>query len=258
MWIVSALAVLLILPGACTQKDPWTLVWSEDFDDQGSPDPATWDYELGYIRNRELQYYTDDPQNVRVENSRCILTARLVEGDSITSASIHTREKRDFLYGRVEVRARIPSALGSWPAIWLHGSSRGEVGWPACGEIDIMEHVGFDPDLVHATIHTEAYNHVLGTQKGNTIRVEDPWADFHVYALEWYEDHLDFFCDDSLYFTYDNDGAGDPSTWPFDRPHYLKINLAYGGSWGGQEGVDPALLPLHFDIDYVRYYRLKK
>lgn len=161
----------------------------------------------------------------------------------------------DFLYGRIEVYAKIPSALGSWPAIWLLGTSRQDVKWPACGEIDIMEHVGFDPLKIHANIHTKAYNHVLGTNKGNTIEVVSPWTGFHIYALEWYEGRMDFFYDDSLYFSYQNDGAGNNDTWPFDKPHYLVLNLACGGTWGGQEGVDTSLLPLTFEIDYVRYYK---
>jgi len=135
------------------------------------------------------------------------------------------------------------------------GTSRSDVGWPECGEIDIMEHVGYDPGQVHANIHTGAYNHVEGTNKGNSIDVADPSKEFHIYAMEWYEDHMDFFYDDSLYFSFQNDMAGDPGTWPFDQPHYLLINLAYGGGWGGREGVDTTLLPQKFVIDYVRHYR---
>lgn len=205
-----------------------------------------------------MQYYTGDPGNVRVEDGICILTVRLEKEDSITSASMNTFGKVDFLHGRVEVRARIPSALGTWPAIWMMGTNIGEVGWPACGEIDIMEHVGYDPDLIHANIHTEAYNHVLGTNKGNRIRVDAPWDDFHIYALEWDEERMDFFYDDSLYFSYLNDGTGNDAAWPFGKPHYLLMNLAYGGSWGGTRGVDTTLLPQEFRIDYVRYFKRRK
>jgi len=115
--------------------------------------------------------------------------------------------------------------------------------------------VGYDPDRIHANIHTEAYNHTIGTNKGNKIEVKDPWAGFHIYAVEWFEDHMDFFMDDSLYFSFENDMAGDHDTWPFDKPHYLLINFAYGGSWGGNEGVDTSKLPLQYEIDYVRYYK---
>ena len=247
--------IILLLAG-CSTKDNWELVWSDEFDYSGSPAADSWGFETGYERNNELQYYTSELKNVRVEDGLCVINALFEEGeDSITSASINTLGKQDFLYGRIEVRARIPSALGTWPAIWMLGVNRSELGWPACGEIDIMEHVGYDPDRIHANIHTKAYNHSIGTNKGNQIEIKDPWADFHIYAVEWFEDHMDFFMDDSLYFSFENDQAGDNDTWPFDKPHYLLINLAYGGSWGGNQGVDTSKLPLQYEIDYVRYYK---
>ena len=254
----SALLLLtFVLFQGCAEKKGWDLVWSEEFDYKGSPAAETWGYETGYIRNHELQYYTDMLKNVRVEDGLCIITARLEGEDSITSASINTLSKYDFLYGRIEVRAKIPSALGTWPAIWMLGTNRSELGWPACGEIDIMEHVGYDPDQIHANIHTRAYNHSIGTNKGNHIEVADPWSDFHIYAVEWFEDHMDFFMDDSLYFSFENDLAKNNDTWPFDKPHYLLLNLAYGGTWGGNEGVESSLLPVEYKIDYVRHYRAK-
>lgn len=250
LWYMLAAFLL----SACSEKSKWELSWSDEFEYTGAPDKAAWDYEIGYIRNNELQYYTRELQNVRVEDGSCVIVARLEDGDSITSASINTRHKKEFLYGRMEVRAKIPSALGTWPAIWMLGVNRSETGWPACGEIDIMEHVGYNPDVVHANIHTKAYNHSIGTGKGNRIEVTDPWADFHIYAVEWAEDRMDFFFDDSVYFSYTNDMTGNNDTWPFDKPHYLLLNLAYGGGWGGQKGVDTSLLPVKFEIDYVRYY----
>lgn len=249
------LVLIILLMAGCSTKDNWELVWSDEFDYSGTPAADSWGFETGYERNNELQYYTRELKNVRVEDGLCIINALLEEGeDSITSASINTLGKQDFLYGRIEVRARIPSALGTWPAIWMLGVNRSELGWPACGEIDIMEHVGYDPDRIHANIHTKAYNHSIGTNKGNQIEIKDPWADFHIYAVEWFEDHMDFFMDDSLYFSFENDQTGDNDTWPFDKPHYLLINLAYGGSWGGNQGVDTSKLPLQYEIDYVRYY----
>jgi beta-glucanase (GH16 family) len=253
---ITPLALCLLLLSGCGQQGKWELVWSDEFDYTGSPDPEHWGYETGHIRNNELQYYSSEENNVRVKDGHCLIRLLLEEGeDSITSASINTLGKQDFLYGRIEVRAKIPSALGTWPAIWMLGTNRSEVGWPACGEIDIMEHVGYDPNLIHANIHTKAYNHSIGTNKGNQIEIQDPWADFHLYALEWDQDRLDFFLDDSLYFTFENDQAGNSDTWPFDKPHYLLINLAYGGSWGGNQGVDVGALPLEYLIDYVRYYK---
>ena len=256
--LTRSLKILLFIVGGCHQTTQWELAWSEEFDYTGKPDESIWDYETGYVRNHEMQYYTNDIKNVEVKDGCCVITARLEEGDSVTSGSINTLGKKDFLYGRIEVNAKIPSALGSWPAIWMMGTNRQEVRWPACGEIDIMEHVGFDPDKIHANVHTKAYNHVLHTNKGNTIEVDSPWNDYHIYALEWHKDRMDFFYDDSLYFSFPNDGAGNNDTWPYDKPHYLLLNLAYGGSWGGAQGVDTSLLPLEFKIDYVRYYQERK
>ena len=253
--LILFIAGLIMLSCNRQKQEPaWELAWAEEFDYNGKPDAGYWGYEKGHIRNNELQYYTDQLENVTVGDGVCTITAKLEDTDSITSASINTLGKYDIQYGRIEVRAKIPSSLGTWPAIWMMGINRSEVGWPACGEIDIMEHVGYDPDQVHANIHTKAYNHVQGTNKGNSIDVPDPSDGFHLYALEWYTDHMDFFFDDSLYFTFQNDMAGDPDTWPFDQPHYLLINLAYGGGWGGREGVDTTQLPQRYVIDYVRHY----
>jgi beta-glucanase (GH16 family) len=249
--------ITLLSVSGCAPKSEWELVWAEEFEYSGSPSGESWGYELGHIRNNELQYYSNSPKNVSVGEGNCTIIARLASEDSITSASINTLGRVDFLYGRIEVRARIPSALGTWPAIWMLGTNRMDMGWPQCGEIDIMENVGYDPDQIHANIHTGSYNHSIGTNKGNQIYVKDPQNDFHLYSVEWFEDHMDFFFDDSLYFSFQNDLTGNNDTWPFDKPHYLLLNLAYGGSWGGNEGVAPDLLPLRFDIDYVRYYKRK-
>lgn len=253
---IFVLPLFILLLSSCNANPEMELVWSEEFDYEGAPSEEFWVYEEGYIRNKELQYYSKAPENIRVKDGVCTITARLENTDSITSASITTEGKIDFLYGRMELRAQIPSSLGSWPAIWMLGTNIREIGWPSCGEIDIMEHVGYNPDLVHATVHTKAYNHRLGTGKGSVIKVSDPWSDFHVYAVEWYEDHMDFFFDDSLYHSYENDLQGNSDTWPFDKTHYLLVNLAFGGGWGGQEGVDSSSLPLEFKIDYIRYYKL--
>ena len=252
---IATLIFISVLFQGCAEKTGWELTWSEEFDYTGSPAETSWAYENGFIRNQEMQYYTQELKNVSVEEGICTITALLEGEDSITSASMNTLGKHEFLYGRIEVRAKIPSALGTWPAIWMLGCNIKELGWPACGEIDIMEHVGYDPERIHANIHTRAYNHTIGTNKGNQIEVKDPWSDFHIYAVEWFEEHMDFFMDDSLYFSFENDGAGNHDTWPFDKPHYLLINLAYGGSWGGEKGVDTSLLPVKYEIDYVRYYQ---
>lgn len=237
----------------------WALVWADEFSKGPSPDPDSWAYEKGYVRNGEAQYYTSDRrENARVENGKLVIEARKdnFEGHSITSASLNTSGKRSFLYGRIEVRAKIPTGRGTWPAIWMLGEDRTKLGWPKCGEIDIMENVGFDPKTVHANIHTGAYNHMIGTGKGNRIDGGEPWRDFHVYAVDWYPDRMEFFYDDTRYFVFRKE-KDDYMVWPYDRPHYLLLNLAIGGSWGGAKGVDESILPLRYEIDYVRYYKSK-
>jgi beta-glucanase (GH16 family) len=243
-------------PSTAPGTGPWTLVFADEFDTPGALDPAKWGYEIGYIRNRELQYYTSRSENARAEAGALVIEARRepYQGYGYTSASINTRRRFEFLYGRVEVRAKLPTGNGTWPAIWMLGVDIDRVGWPACGEIDIMENVGFEPNRIYGTIHTADYNHVAGTSKGASLDVSAPWQEFHVYAIEWYTDRVEFFIDGQRYFTFRNEGTGS-RTWPFDQPHYLLINLAIGGTWGGQKGVDDARFPHYYYVDYVRIYK---
>ncbi len=265
------LSLLLGLLGACTQAQPtpfsittasgkWDLVWADEFDGEGLPDPKKWRYEVGYIRNNELQYYTEErKENARLEDGHLIIEAH--KDDAVpeaiyryTSASLHTHETATWTYGRIEVRAKVPQGTGTWPAIWTLGTNIDEVGWPDCGEIDIMEHVGFQPGVVHGNVHTQAYNHVLGTNKGSSLYISKVYADFHIYAVEWFEDHIDFFVDDTHYFHFENENTG-WKTWPFDKPQYLILNLAIGGTWGGQSGLDEDMFPVRYVIDYVRVFK---
>lgn len=243
-------------PSPAAAQTGWTLVFSDEFNAPGSPDPAKWGYETGYIRNQEAQYYTSRAENARVESGALVIEARKEPYQSFgyTSASLNTLGRFEFLYGRVEVRAKIPTGNGTWPAIWMLGVNRRDVGWPACGEIDIMENVGFDPHRISAAIHTTAYNHTKGTQKSAKIDVASPWEDFHVYAMEWYPDRIEIFVDGQKYFTFRHEGTGS-AAWPFDTPQYLLINLAIGGSWGGQRGIDDARFPHRYLVDYVRIYQ---
>ncbi|CAM2874624.1 glycoside hydrolase family 16 protein [Rariglobus hedericola] len=235
----------------------WTLAWSDEFDRPGAPDATHWQREEGYRRNKEAQYYTRDrAENARIEDGHLIIEARRDNwnGKPITSASLTTKGKKAFLYGRIEVRAKIPTGLGTWPAVWTLGDNIDQAGWPACGEIDILENVGFSPRAIHANVHCKAYNHMTKTGKGRSIEVDAPWSDFHVYAVEWYEDRLEFFFDDTRYFIFRKE-SDDPAKWPFAKSQYLILNLAIGGTWGGARGVDESLLPHRFEIDYVRYYQ---
>lgn len=233
----------------------WGLVWTDEFDKDGLPDTDKWWYEVGFVRNNERQYYTRSrEENARVENGMLVIESRKEDykNAEYTSASLTTQGQAAWTYGRIEIKAKLPRGRGVWPAIWMLGVNR-DKGWPACGEIDIMEYVGFKPNTIHANVHTEKYNHMRGNNKGDTITVEAPWKDFHVYAIEWYPERIDFFVDDKKYFTYENEGSGE-AAWPFDDPCYLILNTAIGGSWGGQEGIDDSIFPQRYYIDYVRVY----
>jgi beta-glucanase (GH16 family) len=270
--MAGAAAGLLAVSGLTAD---WKLVWSDEFERDGLPDPAKWSYEEGFVRNRELQYYTvGRPRNARVENGQLILEAHQErfsnpryraeaperrwqerrEHADYTSASLTTRGRAEWTYGRIEVRAKLPSGRGTWPAIWMLGTNIGEVGWPACGEIDIMEYVGHDPGVVHAYVHTRGYNHTRGNGRGTRIALPSAEKEFHVHAVEWTPKKLEFFVDDRKFYTLENDGTGVDS-WPFDAPHYLILNLAIGGAWGGQEGIDDSIFPQRYFIDYVRVYQ---
>jgi beta-glucanase (GH16 family) len=249
----------------------WKRVWSDEFDYTGPPDPKKWDYEEGFIRNEELQLYTRRRENVRVENGMLILEARREktrnpaykagsdrwqekrEFAEYTAASINTLGRAGWQYGRFVVRAKLPKTLGSWPAVWMMGEDIRSIGWPRCGEIDIMEHVAHNPAVIHATIHQPGIGkpHM---SKGGTIRIPDYGDAFHVYATEWYPDRLDFFVDDRKYFTFPNEG---PEKWTFSKKFYLLLNFAVGGAWGGQKGVDEKGWPQQYLIDYVRVYEKK-
>jgi beta-glucanase (GH16 family) len=261
--ITKALPVMILaaaLVVSCSTKESpqrLRLVWAEEFAADGLVDPSVWGYEVGMIRNQEAQYYTAGrPENARVEGGSLVIESRKEEyaGAHYTSASVNTLGKKELLYGRIEVRAKIPTGFGSWPAIWMMGTDVNTVGWPECGEIDIMENVGYEPDTIYATVHTPgSVNDPGKVVKGGHIGVADPFADFHVYAVEWRADRLDFFVDGEKYFTYRKD-ARYPSYWRFDKPFYVLLNTAVGGNWGGAKGIDDGIFPLKYYIDYVRYY----
>ena len=262
---------MLLSAISVSAADKWKLVWSDEFDYKDHPDPKRWTNEVGFIRNREAQYYTAKRlENARVENGKLIIEARKEkfrnpayrEGSrdwrraqfaEYTSAALTTQGLKDFRYGRIEVRAKLPQGRGVWPAVWMLGIDR-NAGWPRCGEIDIMEYVGFEPDVIHANIHTGKYNHARGTGKGSRITVEKPYEDFHNYATEWFPDRIDFFVDNKKYFTYAKEPNAGKDVWPFDEPQYLLLNLAIGGAWGGQKGIDDSIFPQRYEIEYVRAF----
>ncbi|MCB0798970.1 MAG: glycoside hydrolase family 16 protein [Bacteroidales bacterium] len=239
------------------------LVWNDEFDYNGLPNPVKWSYDTegnttGW-GNNELQYYTASRlKNAEVKDGYLHITAHLeeYEGFSYTSARLVTRQKGDWLYGRVEVKARIPDGRGLWPAIWMLPTDWSYGGWPSSGEIDIMENVGYDPYKIHGTVHTESYNHILGTHKGASVNVQTCYTDFHLYALEWDTKEIRIYVDDNHYFTFQNEGT-DYKAWPFDRRFHLLLNVAVGGNWGGQQGVDDSVFPRTMVVDYIRVYQKK-
>jgi beta-glucanase (GH16 family) len=258
------IAALLVLPfiGCSTASQQsatpeMTPAWSDEFDYTGLPDSTHWSYDTGGNGwgNNEWQFYTSKrSENARVENGTLIIEARRepFEGREYTSARLVTRGKGDWKYGRIDVRARLPKGRGTWPAIWMLASTE-PLAWPDDGEIDIMEHVGFDQGLIHATVHTKKYNHVIGTQRGDTMRVNDCSEKFHVYSVQWDSATVRMFVDSTVYFTYPNEHSG-YDAWPFDNPMHLLLNIAVGGNWGGAKGVDTTIWPQRMEVDYVRVY----
>lgn len=235
----------------------WALVFADEFDTPGTPDPAKWTYDIGYVANEEAQYYTSRPQNARVEDGHLVIEARKEPwmGYGYTSARLKTEGLADFLYGRVEIRAELPTGRGTWPALWMLGTNIQQAGWPRCGEIDIMENVGFDPLTIHGAVHTAAYNHMKGNHRNGTIQASPPpWEAFHVYSMEWSPEHIDISLDGERYFRFENEGTG-TDAWPFDQPEFLVLNVAIGGSWGGQQGIDDSLFPHRMLVDWVRVYQ---
>jgi beta-glucanase (GH16 family) len=249
------------VPVAVTYSFETTPTWQDEFDNTGEPDAKKWGYDLGGggWGNNEKQIYTKDLKNARVENGKLIIQA-LFEGGRYSSARLVTKKKEDFTYGKIVVKAKIPQGTGTWPAIWMLASDQnyGKNFWPDNGEIDIMEHVGFDPNVIHANIHTLAYNHSIGTNKGNNTKLATAISDFHEYICEWTPNEVKMSIDDQMLFSFKKETGADFDKWPFDKPFHLLLNVAVGGNWGGQKGIDDTVFPQKMEVDYVRVYALKK
>lgn len=253
------LLFLILAPSfAFSQNECYQLVWSDEFEYDGKPDPTKWGYDVGGNGwgNGEAQYYTNRLDNSFVENGVLTIVAKkeTYGGKSYTSARLITKNKGDWKYGRVEVMAKIPPGRGSWSAIWMLPTDWEYGGWPESGEIDIMEHVGYDPNKIHGTVHTEAFNHSINTQKGASRVISTSQSAFHLYAIEWFEDRIDFFIDDVKFFTFNNENKSS-AEWPFDKRFHLLLNIAVGGSWGGAQGIDDTIFPTSMEVDYVRVYQ---
>ena len=239
----------------------YNLVWNDEFNDS-QLNLLKWEHEVNANGggNNELQYYTARSENSYIENGKLKIVALYenysgFEGTrSFTSARIRSKYKGDWKYGRIEVSAKIPLGIGTWPAIWMLPTDWEYGGWPASGEIDIMEHVGYDPNVVHGSVHTEAYNHSIGTQKTSKLTIPTATSTFHTYAIEWFEDHIDYYIDSTKYFSFNNENSG-WQKWPFDKRFHLILNIAVGGNWGGVKGIRTEAFPATMEIDYVRVYQ---
>lgn len=244
----------IIIPEGCKR-----LVFSDEFDIDGQPDSTKWQCEKGYVRNGEMQYYTDGA-NAWCENSILNIEARadscVIDGIvcPVTSASLTTKDHGAWKYCYVEVKAKLPSFRGSWPAIWMMPQAKLYGDWPRSGEIDIMEHVGYEPENIHFAAHSERYNHMRGIQKNRVCPAPDCTDGFHIYGLRHTPDRLTWYYDGEEKFSLDKEKDADWTSWPFDDDFYLILNLAVGGGWGGLQGVDMDGMPARYQIDYVRIF----
>ncbi|MDP2889050.1 MAG: glycoside hydrolase family 16 protein [Bacteroidota bacterium] len=252
-----------VKPGTGTGTGDYELVWSDEFNYSGLPDNKKWSYDTGGNAsgwgNNEAQHYTADRlKNAEVKNGFLHITAvkEDFEEKKYTSARLITKGKGDWLYGKIEVRAKLPDGRGMWPAIWMLPTDWIYGGWPASGEIDIMENVGYDPYVIVGSAHTESYNHVKGTHKSGTINIADCYTEFHNYIVEWEAKEYRVYVDDKLYFTFKNENTG-YKAWPFDKRFHLLLNVAVGGNWGGAQGIDDSIFPRTMTVDYVRVYQRK-
>jgi beta-glucanase (GH16 family) len=269
----SYLFFLIITITACSEKNnssnnnsiqpsipiSWTFgttpVWSDEFNTNGAPDSSKWTFEVGGSGwgNNELEYYTNG-NNAIVDSGvlKIIAKKESVGSRNYTSSRMITKNKGDWTYSRFEIRAKIPKGVGTWPAIWLLPTDNVYGGWPNSGEIDIMEHVGFDQDKIHFTVHNKAYNG--GNGKGAAVVIAGATNNFHIYSCEWTPAGIRGFIDGQPYFEYTNTNSG-TDTWPYDQKFFMILNIAVGGNWGGQQGVDDTSFPATMEIDYIKVYK---
>ncbi|OYU79433.1 MAG: laminarinase [Flavobacterium sp. BFFFF1] len=249
----KVLILLLAFNLGLAQQTKRKLVWEENFNGN-TLNEENWNFELGDgcpncgWGNNERQLYTKE--NHKLIEGKLVITAKK-EGEKYSSTRITTAGKQEFKYGRIEARAKIPVGQGIWPAFWMLGKNIKTVGWPKCGEIDILEYVGREPDMVYTTLHTEATHGEHASSK--KTKIDDVEDGFHVYATEWDADKITFFVDDQLVYTYQPENKNE-GNWPFMQPFYIIINCAIGGNFGGP-AVDDSIFPQQFIIDYVKVYQ---
>jgi beta-glucanase (GH16 family) len=248
--------IITLLSVANAQQ--WQLVWNDEFDYTGLPDTNRWDFESGCsIRNKERQQYTyRDSQNAYVSNGQLAITAIYTPNNEpckYTSASIISKYKQSWKYGRFEIKAQLPKGKGLWPALWLMPENSKNGVWPRCGEIDIIENVGENPYQIYCTVHTQQYNSNFENQRGIDFWVPNIYEQFHTYAIEWHPNGIDWFVDNEKRYSFPKESS-DISVWPFDNFFYLIMNVAVGGTGAQTNIINNAILPQKMKIDYVRVY----
>jgi beta-glucanase (GH16 family) len=261
LFIMAFLLIELTINELKAQKNDFELVWSDEFDKSGLPDSTKWSYDVGGHGwgNDELEYYTyKRPENARIENGQLIIEARKEDykGKDYTSARLIAKGNGDWLYGRIEVRAKLPHGRGTWPAAWMLSNDWTYGAWPESGEIDIMEHVGHDLGVNHVSCHSLDYQWKKGTQKTASIFLKSIDSTFYTYTLEWRPDRISAFVDDSLYFILKKEPGG-WTKWPFDKPFCIILNVAIGGAWAATNGIDESVFPQELVVDYVRVYKYR-
>jgi beta-glucanase (GH16 family) len=267
--VIGCIVVFFLLSGLLGAAAEWEMVWHDEFNQEGKPDPRNWDYERGFVRNDELQWY--QPENAVCKGGMLIIEARREKKPNpgympggkgfhgrqsieVTSACLITKGKQEFTYGKVEMQARIDTRPGSWPAFWSLGASIDHVGWPECGEIDIMEYY---TGIVLANVCHGLHGRQewLTTKKPLTELGDEAWTkEFHIWTMEWDENHVDLLLDGRLSAHFESAGddeAGKDNA--FRKPHYLLLNQAIGGASGG----NPSKLeyPVRLEVNWVRVFR---
>lgn len=233
------------------------LVFKSDFSKDGKPNPSEFTHQIGAHKwgNREEQYYTDSLDNCFVKNGKLHIIAKKesINDTKYTSARLTTQDKHHWTYGKFEITAKLPKGKGSWPAIWMLPDTIRQYGWPKCGEIDIMEHVGKDQDMVHFSLHSQLFNHIKKTQMTKFLKFDSVSDTFHKYGMIWDEKHLAFYVDDVLTASFEKKAGFGFDEWPFDQPYHLILNIAVGGTWGGE--VDESMLPFEMIISKIEVFQ---
>ena len=251
--------------GEMVIPEGYKLVWNDEFNEGSELNSTDWRHEVqksGWVNN-ELQNYVngsaDGKRVTEIADNRLYINCFKGSDGKIYSGRVYAHENQGWLYGIFEARIKLPKGKGTWPAFWMMPCNNdfGANPWPKCGEIDIMEEVGVNPNYTSSSLHTEKFNHVMGTQITKERLTAGAEDGFHVYRLEWTPDYIKTYVDGKELLNFNNDGKNDVGSWPFNKPFYVILNLAWGGDWGGMKDVDESVLPVQMEVDYVRVFQKK-